>query len=100
MLSGAVLGAAGRIADKLRKVAAVLMEVDPEDVELREGRLQVKGAPSQSMPLRQVVGTMLTRCDLLPDDVDGNPEASYTYNPPDRKLPDAEGFGSFDLTAS
>jgi CO/xanthine dehydrogenase Mo-binding subunit len=32
--------------------------------------------------------------------VDGNPEASYTYNPPDRKLPDAEGRGSFDLTAA
>jgi CO/xanthine dehydrogenase Mo-binding subunit len=43
---------------------------------------------------------MLTRCDLLPEDVDGNPEASYTYTPPDRKLPDAEGRGSFDLTAS
>ena len=43
---------------------------------------------------------MLTRADLLPEGVDGNPEASYTYNPPDRKLPDAEGRGSFDLTAA
>jgi CO/xanthine dehydrogenase Mo-binding subunit len=100
MLSGAVLGAAGRVADKLRKVAAALLEVHADDVELRDGQLRVVGAPSQAVALRQVVATMLTRCDLLPEDVDGNPEASYTYNPPDRKLPDAEGRGSFDLTAS
>ncbi len=100
MLSGAVLGAAGRVADKLRKVAAALLEVHADDVELRDGQLRVVGAPTQALPLRQVVATMMTRCDLLPEDVDGNPEASYTYNPPDRKLPDADGKGSFDLTAS
>ena len=100
MLSGAMLGAAGRVADKLRKVAGVLMEVDTEDIELMNGNLQVKGSPDKAMPLQKVVATMLTRSDLLPEDVDGNPEASYTYNPPDRKLPDTEGRGSFDLTAA
>ena len=100
MLSGAVLGAAGRIADKLRKVAGVMMEVDVEDVELMNGKLQVKGSPDKALPLQKVVAMMLSRSDLLPEDVDGNPEASYTYNPPDRKLPDAGGRGSFDLTAA
>ncbi len=100
MLSGAVLGAAGKIADKLRKVAGIMMEVDAEDIELMDGKLQVKGSPSKALPLQQVVVRMLTRSDLLPEDVDGNPEASYTYNPPDRKLPDDEGRGSFDLTAA
>src|SRR5581483_3085766 len=100
MLSGAVLGAAGRVAEKLRKVAAVLLEVHADDVELRNGLLRVAGAPSKALPLRQVAATMLTRCDLLPEDVDGSPEATYTFNPPSRRLPDAEGRGSFDLTAS
>ena len=100
MLSGAMLGAAGRITDKLCKVASVLMEVDAEDVELMNGNLQVKGSPDKAMPMQKVVATMLSRSDLLPEDMDGNPEASYTYNAPNPKLPDAEGRGSFDLTAA
>lgn len=100
VLSGAILGAAERVAEKLRKVAAVLMEADAEDIELMNGQLRVKGSPEKALPLQKVVTIMLTRCDILPEGVDGNPEASYTYNPPDRKLPDAEGRGSFDLTAA
>jgi CO/xanthine dehydrogenase Mo-binding subunit len=100
MLSGAILGAADRIAEKLRKVAGVIMEADAEDIEFINGQLRVKGSPEKTIPLQKAVTLMLTRSDLLPDGVDGNPEASYTYNPPDRKLPDAEGRGSFDLTAA
>jgi CO/xanthine dehydrogenase Mo-binding subunit len=100
VLSGALLGAANRIAEKLRKVAAVMMEANPDDVELINGELRVKGSPEKALPLQRVVTVMLTRSDLLPEGVDGNPEASYTYNPPDRKLPDADGRGSFDLTAA
>ena len=100
MLSGAILGAADRVAEKLRKVAGVIMEADAEDIEFINGQLRVKGSPEKTIPLQKAVTLMLTRADLLPDGVDGNPEASYTYNPPDRKLPDAEGRGSFDLTAA
>jgi len=100
MLSGAVLGAAERVAEKLRKVAAVMLEADADDVELMDGALRIKGSPEKSLAVQKVVSRMLTRSDLLPTGVDGNPEASYTYNPPDRKLPDAEGRGSFDLTAA
>ena len=100
MLSGAILGAADRVAEKLRKVAGVIMEADAEDIEFINGQLRVRGSPGKTIPLQKAVTLMLTRSDLLPDGVDGNPEASYTYNPPDRKLPDAEGRGSFDLTAA
>ena len=51
------------------------------------------------MPLRQVAATMLTRCDLLPEGIDGNPEASYTYNPPDRKLPEALEAAAYYVVA-
>jgi carbon-monoxide dehydrogenase large subunit len=100
MLSGALLGAADRIAEKLRKVAAVILEANADDIELFNGQLRVKGSPEKTLPLQRVVTVMLTRSDFLPAGVDGNPEASYTYNPPERKLPDPEGRGSFDLTAA
>lgn len=100
MLSGAVLGAAGRVVEKLGKVAAAVLEVDPADVQFRDGRFHVQGAPDRGLALRQVLGTLLSRSDLLPDGVDGNPEASYTFNAPNRTLPDEQGRGSYDLTAS
>lgn len=100
MLSGAILGAADRITEKLRKVAGVILEANPDDVELINGQLRIRGSVEKTLPLQKVITVMLTRSDLLPEGVDGNPEASYTYNPPDRKLPDAEGRGSFDLTAA
>jgi carbon-monoxide dehydrogenase large subunit len=100
MLSGALLGAADRIAEKLRKVAGVMLEANADDIELFNGQLRVKGSREKTLPLQRVITMMMTRSDLLPAGVDGNPEASYTYNPPERKLPDAEGRGSFDLTAA
>jgi CO/xanthine dehydrogenase Mo-binding subunit len=100
MLSGAVMGAATRVRDKMARVAAALLEVDASDLEFKDGRFSVRGAPDRGLGLRQVLGPMLSRVDMLPDDVDGNPEASYTFNAPNRALPDAEGRGSYDLTAS
>jgi CO/xanthine dehydrogenase Mo-binding subunit len=100
VLTGALLGAAGRVADKLRQVAAVLLEVHADDVELMDGQLRVRGAPSRGVSLQQVASTLLNRSDLLPPGVDGNPEASFTYTAPDRHYPDPEGRASFDLTAA
>jgi CO/xanthine dehydrogenase Mo-binding subunit len=99
VLSGAVLGAAQRLQEKLARVAAALLEVDAADVELRDGQLCVVGAPDRRIGFPQVVASMLRRSHLLPDDVDGGPEASYTYHAPDPQFPDADGRGgTFDLT--
>jgi 3-oxo-Delta1-steroid hydratase/dehydrogenase large subunit len=100
VLTGAVLGAAERIAEKLRQMAAVMLEVHPDDTELFDGQLRVKGAPSRALAVKQVAWTLLNRCDLLPPGVDGNPEASYTYIAPGRAFPTPEGKGSFDVTAA
>ncbi len=99
-LSGAVLGAADRLREKLAKVAAKLMETLPEDVELMDGKFRVKGVPGAEMSLAQVVGLMTTRSDLLPPDVDPCPEATYVYTSPGRDMPDEEGRCKSYLTAA
>ena len=53
MLSGALLGAAERIAEKLRKVAGVILEANADDVELFNGQLRVKGSPEKTLPLQR-----------------------------------------------
>src|SRR5438034_42820 len=53
MLSGALLGAADRIAEKLRKVAGVMLEANADDMELFNGQLRVKGSPEKTLPLQR-----------------------------------------------
>src|SRR5207244_11811301 len=81
MLSGALLGAADRIADKLRKMAGVILEANADDIELFNGQLRVKGSPEKTLPLQRVVTGMLTRSGVLPAGVAGNPEARHRYHP-------------------
>ncbi|MCI0850288.1 MAG: molybdopterin-dependent oxidoreductase [Chloroflexi bacterium] len=99
-ITGAVLGAADRIKEKMKKVTAKLLEVAPDDIELMDGRFRVKAVPESGLTLAQVAGTMLGRSDLLPPDMDSNPEATYVWTAPDRKLPDDEGRVKSYLTSA
>jgi CO/xanthine dehydrogenase Mo-binding subunit len=99
-LTGAVLGAADILKGKLAKVAAGLMQTDAENIELMDGKLRIKGVPGAEIPLAQVAGTMLARSDLLPPDVDPNPEATYVWTAPGRTPADEQGRAKSYLTAA
>jgi CO/xanthine dehydrogenase Mo-binding subunit len=99
-LTGAVLGACERLKAKLIRVAAGLFQMDPEHVELMDGKLVAKGVAGVEMPLAQVAGTMLARSDLLPPDVDPRPEATYVWTAPGRTEADEEGRAKSYLTAA
>jgi carbon-monoxide dehydrogenase large subunit len=99
-LTGAVLGAAGKLADKLAAVAAHLMQVPREAIELGAGKLAVKGVPGAEMTIAQVAGAMLGRSDLLPPGMDPSPEATHVWTAPGRTQADAEGRAKSYLTAA
>jgi CO/xanthine dehydrogenase Mo-binding subunit len=99
-LSGAVLGAAARLADKLKHVAAVMLEARPDDVEFLDGEFRVRGVPGKALAVGQVSQFMMARPDLLPNGIDANPQATYVWNPPDRTIPDQRGFGRYSVTAA
>ncbi len=99
-LTGAVLGAAGRLKEKLAAVAARLLQVPTEAIELMDGMLRVKGVPGAEMPLAQVAATMLTRSDLLPPGLDPSPEATYVWTAPGRTPADEQGRAKSYLTAA
>lgn len=101
VLTGAVLGAADLLRQKLVKVSAGLFQVgDPEQVELMDGVLRLKANHEVQMPLGQVIGTILTRADLLPPGVEPSVEATYVWTAPDRRLPDEQGRAKSYLTAA
>jgi CO/xanthine dehydrogenase Mo-binding subunit len=53
--AGNAMGVAARmVAEKAKRIAAEHLEVDPTDLELVDGRVNVKGAPTRGMPLAAV----------------------------------------------
>lgn len=99
-ISGAVLGACERLATKMSAVVAGLTRSGPDEVELRDGKFVVKGKPGAEMSLPQVAGTMLARSDLLPRDIDPNPEATHVWTAPGRTRADDQGRAKSYLTAA
>ena len=53
----AVIAAALEVADKLRELAAEKLEIDPLDLELRDGLVTVKGAPQKSVSIAELAGS-------------------------------------------
>ncbi|GAA4831000.1 xanthine dehydrogenase family protein molybdopterin-binding subunit [Saccharopolyspora rosea] len=63
---GAVRQAADRLAERIRTVAAHLLEADPDDVELDDGRCRLRDDPDRSVPLASVAETAYLRSHRLP----------------------------------
>jgi 2-furoyl-CoA dehydrogenase large subunit len=69
-VAGGVHVAAVRLADRVRAVAAEMLECAPGDVELADGTARVVGTPDRSVPLRRVAGAAHWDPAGLPDGVD------------------------------
>jgi aerobic carbon-monoxide dehydrogenase large subunit len=50
----AMHAAALQVADKAKRIASEQLEVDPQDLELAEGKVRVRGAPERAVPLAAV----------------------------------------------
>ncbi len=97
MLSGAAGGASRRVKDKMRVVAAHLLEAGPDDLEFRDGQLNVKGVPERSISYADVaLKAHMFRLDL-PKDFESGLSATYTYDHPFTTKPsdDRKDLGAF-----
>ena len=99
-LTGAVLGACHKIAEKFRRVGAVLLQCEPDDLELAGGAVRMRERPEAQLGLADLAGTMLARSDLLPPDMDPHPGATHVWTPPGRTEPDEQGRCKSYLTAA
>ena len=78
---GAVLRASEQIREKMLRVAGRALEVSPEDLEIADGRVSVRGAPGRSLSFRDVARASVYTADV-PDDDEPGLEASFYYKPP------------------
>lgn len=99
-VTGAILGACEKLKQTFCLLVAHLMHTGPEQVELMNGRLQLKGAPEHGMSIAEVAGVMLARSDLLPPGMEPCPEATFVWTAPNRNLPDDQGRCRSYLTAA
>ena len=79
---GAVFGAARKVRAKMFRIAAHLLEVSPDDLELEDGAVRVKGVPQRSLPVPEIARAAVWSAWKLPPDEDPGLEATHYYDPP------------------
>jgi len=80
---GASILAAREVADKARAIAAHRLEANPDDLELRQGVISIKGSPSVGMSFAEVARVANHAPQTLPEDIEPGLEATRRYRAPD-----------------
>ena len=79
---GATHRATGALADRVRRLAAGLLEAAPEDVELRAGRATVRGSADRGLALAEVARVAYLETHRLPEGEVPGLEAQAAFDPP------------------
>jgi CO/xanthine dehydrogenase Mo-binding subunit len=99
MLSGAVRGATAKVKRKMFDIAAHFLEANPDDLELRDGRVWVKGVPieDRSMGIDDIGMKAYWHKLDLPEGMESGLEGSFTYDHPYTSMPsdDRKDLGAF-----
>ena len=90
MLTGAVVGAARKLKDKLARIAAHQLEAAVEDIAFADGRAMVRGAPDKAMTYGELgLKAYWYKLDLPPG-MESGLEARHTYDHPYLTKPSAD----------
>jgi 2-furoyl-CoA dehydrogenase large subunit len=90
MGASAVGLAARRLRDKLRAIAATVLEAPAEDLELAAGRVSVKGSPFRALSLKRLAGLAHWNPDALAAGLESGLEATAVFRFPEFGPPDAQ----------
>ncbi|HEY7137141.1 MAG TPA: xanthine dehydrogenase family protein molybdopterin-binding subunit [Acidimicrobiia bacterium] len=82
ILSSAARQAAIEMRDKVVHIAAHLMEAAPDDLEVEQGRVQVKGTPARAVTLAEIARTAYESSDALPPGTEPGLEVVTRYKSP------------------
>jgi carbon-monoxide dehydrogenase large subunit len=79
---GASIKAAELLADKVKRVAAHLLNAELDDVRIENGVVRVRGADEKTRSLREIAEVAYGEPDRLPAGMESGLEAQYRYRPP------------------
>ncbi len=77
----AVARAAERVQDKAKRICAALLEAAPEDIELSDGKFQVRGSPDKAKTMAEIAGAAHIPPQSMPTDIELGLEATTAYDP-------------------
>ncbi|MDQ2683015.1 MAG: xanthine dehydrogenase family protein molybdopterin-binding subunit, partial [Chloroflexota bacterium] len=81
----ALLMALNKIKDKAMQIAASMLEAAVEDIELVDGRYQVKGVPDRGVSLAEIADRAYS--GDMPDDIEVGLETTSFFKPSDETFP-------------
>jgi carbon-monoxide dehydrogenase large subunit len=79
---GASIRAADKLLDKIKQVAAHLLNASPESVRIDDGIVHVEGAPEMQRSLREIAEVAYNEPGRLPAGMEAGLEAQHRYRPP------------------
>jgi CO/xanthine dehydrogenase Mo-binding subunit len=74
-----------KIREKASRIAAHILEASVEDIELKEGRYQVRGVPGRGVTLKDIAD--LAYSDDLPDGIDHGLDTTDFFRVPEETFP-------------
>ncbi len=77
--SGAVLVSTRKVKEKVLAIAADLLEISPDDLEINDGVISAKGTPTRSLPLAQIAMQATMAPNTLPPGTDPFLEAHEAF---------------------
>ena len=78
---GAAREATVALRQKVLMIAAYAMEASPDDLEIADASISVRGTPTRSMSLKDVATLAYRSAESLPGDVDSSLEATVRFRP-------------------
>jgi carbon-monoxide dehydrogenase large subunit len=77
----AVARAAEKVQEKAKRICSALLEAAPEDIELADGKFQVRGSPDKAMTMVEIAGAAHIPPQELPTDIEPGLEETSFYDP-------------------
>jgi 2-furoyl-CoA dehydrogenase large subunit len=85
LLTSALVEAADSIAQTIRAAAAVMLQADPDELELVDGQVRVASEPDRSVAFRHAAGLVHWDPGALPDGVSARLYQEAAFTPPQSK---------------
>jgi len=83
----AVMKASRTVRTKVEAIAAHMLEASEQDLEIRDGVINVVGAPGRAVTMADIGRAAYLRAIELPDDMDPGLEAIEVFDPPEMAWP-------------
>lgn len=81
IVTDALVLASGKVAHKLKQIAAQDLEVDAADIELADGLARIVGVPDKSIPIRKLALRTHWHTESLPDAIEPGIYETATHSP-------------------